>query len=167
MDSVFILVFIGSSSKGILRMAKKTRISVQEYKALRNTLQFSDYLHASKLARVLLESFIFNEPPTAEWFVQEGIVTAGSFTKLRTRLVHDQFIHFREDTKRYSLAARLLPYLQKIESNRSVSLGEFRALETLTHSKVGRRELEERLSEQNDRLNKHEAKLLLIAEDVS
>lgn len=148
-------------------MAKKTRISVQEYKALRNTLQFSGYLHASKLARVLLESFVFNETPTAEWFVQEGIVTVGSFTKLRTRLIHDQFIHFREETKRYSPAARLLPYLQKIESNRSVSLGEFRALETLTHGKVGREELEDRLTEQNDRLNRHEAKLLLIAEAVN
>ena len=106
-------------------MAKKTRISAKEYKPLRDAFYNAKYSSSGVLARVLLEAFIFEDGDIhADWFVREKACTKGSFTKLRDRLVADNWLHFREDTKRYFAGTRLRPHLDAVKSAKAVTFSD-------------------------------------------
>jgi hypothetical protein len=106
----------------IIFMAKKTRISVQEYRPLKDAFCNAKYSSPGILARLLLEAFIYEDADiNSEWFVREKACTKGNFSKLRDRLVHDSWLHFREDTKKYFPGTRLRPHLQVLKASKAVS----------------------------------------------
>jgi hypothetical protein len=77
------------------------------------------------LARLLLEAFLFEDGEiNAEWFVREKACTKGTFTKLRDRLVADNWLHFREDSKRYFPGVRLKSHLDAVKASKAVSFAD-------------------------------------------
>ena len=109
-------------------MAKKTRISSGESKNLRSALQAAKYSSPSILGRVLLEAFVFEDGNiNSDWLVREKVCTKGAFTKLRDQLIKEQWIHFREDSKRYFPGLRLKPYLEVIKDSKAASLADIDA----------------------------------------
>ncbi len=110
-------------------MAKKTRITRAEYKNLAEALgsakrtgKISEYKSPAIVARLLLEAFIYEDADiNSDWFVREKACTKGTFSKLRDRLVHDGWLHFREDTKRYFPGVRLRPHVQSLKASKTVS----------------------------------------------
>jgi len=106
-------------------MAKKTRISAKEYKPLRDAFYNAKYLSSGVLARLLLEAFIFEDGDIhADWFVRERACKKGNFTKLRDRLVTDNWLHFRDDTKRYFPGVRLKPHLDAVKALKAVTFAD-------------------------------------------
>ena len=106
-------------------MAKKTRISAKEYKPLRDAFYNAKYPSSGVLARLLLEAFIFEDGDIhADWFVRERACTKGSFTKLRDRLVADNWLHFREDAKRYFAGVRLKQHLDVVKALKAVTFSD-------------------------------------------
>lgn len=106
-------------------MAKKTRVSVKEYKNLRDALYNANYQSSGVIARLLIEAFIFeNGDITADWFVREKACTKGGFTKLRDRLMKDGWLHFREEMKRYFAGKRLRPYLESVKLAKAVTFSD-------------------------------------------
>ncbi len=106
-------------------MAKKTRISYLEAKNLGNALHHAKYNAPCILARLLLEAFIFEDGDiTADWFVREKACTKGKFTKLRERLIEDQWLHFREDSRRYFPGSRLKASLDSLKAVKWASLAD-------------------------------------------
>ena len=106
-------------------MAKKTRISSDEIRNLRVALHKAKYASATVVARLLVEAFLYEDGDIkADWFVRERACTKGSFTKLRDRLVSDNWLHFREDTKRYFAGTRLYPHLDAMKSAKSVTFSD-------------------------------------------
>lgn len=117
-------------------MAKITRIKYCEYKKLKDCLD-KKFDNSSRLARVLLEAFIFEDGNiTSDWFVREKLCQKGDFTSLRKKLVQDEWLVFREDSRRYIPGKRIKPYIKTIESNRFTSIAEFRSLETIVSNKA-------------------------------
>lgn len=111
-------------------MARKTRISGLESKNLRTALCAAKYKAPGILARVLLEAFIFEDGSiNSDWFVREKVCTKGAFTKLRDRLIKDQWLHFREDSKRYFPGVRLKPHLDVIKESKAASLADIEAMD--------------------------------------
>jgi hypothetical protein len=116
-------------------MAKKTRVSVKEYKNLRDALYNANYKSSGVLARLLLEAFLFEGGDiNAEWFVREKACLKGAFTKLRDRLVDDNWLHFREDTKCYFPGFRLRTHLDTLKAAKAVTFADL-------ESKADRKEL--------------------------
>lgn len=106
-------------------MAIKTRVSGQESKNLRNALCYAKYHFSGVLARLLLEAFLYEDGDIkADWFVREKACTKGTFTKLRDRLVTDNWLHFREDTKRYFPGIRLKPHLDAVKAAKAVTFAD-------------------------------------------
>lgn len=106
-------------------MAIKTRVSGQESKNLRNALCYAKYHFSGVLARLLLEAFLYEDGDIkAEWFVREKACTKGTFTKLRDRLVVDNWLHFRDDTKRYFPGIRLKPHLDAVKAAKAVTFAD-------------------------------------------
>jgi len=152
-------------------MAKKTRISKTESKNLANALchakrqhKVEEYKTPAILARLLLEAFIYEDGNiNSEWFVREKVCSAGKFTKLRSRLISDDWIYFREDSKRYFAGSRLKPHLDDLKGTIAVTQAQFDRLNELKadrsellildEKKVDRAELELRLAETNSRIN--------------
>ena len=136
-------------------MAKTMRVSAQESRNLRSALSFAKYVSPGVVARLLLEAFIFEDGHiNAEWFVREKACTKGRFTKLRERLVSDNWIYFREDTKRYFPGVRLKLHIASVKSAKSVTFAdlEHKADRSELEKKADRSELEEtktRLEETN------------------
>lgn len=106
-------------------MAKKTRVSVKEYKNLRDALYGAKYESSGVVARLLLEAFVFEDGDiNADWFFREKACSKGNFTKLRDRLVKDNWLHFREDTKRYFPGIRLKPHLEMVKATKAVTFSD-------------------------------------------
>jgi len=106
-------------------MAKKTRVTVKEYKNLRDALYNAKYQSSGVVARLLLEAFIYEDGDiSAEWFMREKACTKGGFTKLRDRLVRDGWLNFRDETKRYLAGKRLRPYLETVKSAKAVTFSD-------------------------------------------
>lgn len=106
-------------------MAKKTRISGQESKNLRNAFCNAKYSSPGVLARLLIEAFIYEDGDIhADWFVREKACTKGSFTKLRDRLMADNWLHFRDDTKRYFPGVRLKQHLEAVKASKAVTFSD-------------------------------------------
>lgn len=118
-------------------MAKKTRISridsLPLTKAFSNAKivhKISEYKSPGILARILLEAFLFEDGDiNSDWFVREKVCTKGSFTKLRDRLIKDQWLHFREDSKRYFPGVRLKPHLDVIRESKAATLADMEAMD--------------------------------------
>jgi hypothetical protein len=125
-SSTFILAFISTFINGMTNnMAKKTRISALEYCKLKDAFCNAKYASPGILARLLLESFIFEDGEIyAEWFVREKACTKGTFTKLRDRLVADSWLHFRDDSKRYFPGSRLKPHLDAVKAAKAVTFAD-------------------------------------------
>jgi hypothetical protein len=127
-------------------MAKKTRITrieslplAQSFSHAKRNLKITEYKSPGILARILLEAFIFEDGNiTSEWLLREKVCTKGSFTRLRDRLIKDQFLHFREDTLRYFPGIRLKPHLDVIKESKNASLAD---IETMDAKKADRSEL--------------------------
>jgi hypothetical protein len=109
-------------------MAKFTRLTKIEYQNLMKAFSKADYKSPGILARILLEAFIF-EDINSEWFVRERACTKGDFTKLRDRLIKEQWIHFREDSKRYFPGVRLKPHLDIIKESKAATLADIEAMD--------------------------------------
>jgi hypothetical protein len=106
-------------------MAKKTKVSGQEARNLRSALCYAKYQSPGVLARLLIEAFLYEDGDiTADWFVRERACTKGSFSKLRERLVHDGWLHFREDTKRYFPGVRLKSHLEAVKETKAVTFAD-------------------------------------------
>jgi len=106
-------------------VAKKTRVSVKEYKNLRDALYGAKYESSGVVARLLLEAFVFEDGDiNADWFFREKACSKGNFTKLRDRLVKDNWLHFREDTKRYFPGIRLKPHLEMVKATKAVTFSD-------------------------------------------
>jgi hypothetical protein len=106
-------------------MAKKTRVSAREYKPLRDAFYNAKYASSGVLARLLLEAFLFEDGDiNADWFVRERVCSKGAFSKLRERLVHDGWLHFRADTKRYFPGVRLKPHLDAVKEAKAVTFAD-------------------------------------------
>jgi len=106
-------------------VAKSVRVSAQESRNLRSALSFAKYASPGILARLLLESFLFEDGDIkSDWFVRERACRKGSFTKLRDRLVADNWLHFREDTKRYFPGVRLKPHLEAVKASKAVTFSD-------------------------------------------
>lgn len=106
-------------------MAKRTRISAKEYKPLRDAFYNAKYPSSGVLARLLLEAFIFEDGDIhADWFVRERACTKGTFTKLRDRLMADNWLHFRDDTKRYFPGVRLKQHLDAVKALKAVTFSD-------------------------------------------
>lgn len=117
-------------------MAKITRIKYADYKKLKDCLD-KKFDNSSRLARVLLEAFLFeNGQITSDWFVREKLCQKGDFTAVRKRLINEEWLIFREDTRRYLAGKRLRPYISELESRRFTPLTDFRALENLVSEKA-------------------------------
>lgn len=107
------------------KVAKLVRVSAQESRNLRSALSFAKYSSPGILARLLLEAFLFEDGDIhAEWFVRERACTKGSFTKLRDRLGADNWLHFRDDTKRYFPGVRLKPHLDAVKASKAVTFAD-------------------------------------------
>lgn len=106
-------------------MAKKTRVSAREYKPLRDAFYNAKYPSSGVLARLLLEAFLFEDGDiNADWFVRERACSKGAFSKLRERLVHDGWLHFREDTKKYFPGVRLRHHLEAVREAKAVTFAD-------------------------------------------
>lgn len=115
----------------LLFMAKRTRVSKAESKNLAAALsrakkqKIHEYSSPAVLARLLLEAFVFEDADiNAEWFVREKACGKGSFSKLRDRLVHDGWLHFREENKRYFAGTRLRSYVEALKSVKAVTFSD-------------------------------------------
>ena len=106
-------------------MAKMTRITRIEYKQLADVMKNGNYKKSSTLGRILLEAWAFEDGQiNSEWWVREKVCAKGEFSKLRAKLIKDNWISFREDTKRYLPGIRLKPYLERFEENRNATLAD-------------------------------------------
>ena len=132
-------------------MAKKTRVSTLEYKNLKNAMVFSKYKSPAVLARVLLESFLFEDGYiNSDWFVREKVCTKGAFTKLRDRLIKEQWIHFREDSKRYFPGIRLKPHLDLIRESKAASLADIEAMDAKKADRSDLNDLDNRKADRSE-----------------
>jgi hypothetical protein len=124
--SALIFALISALIAGvILFMAKKTRISAREYKPLRDAFYNAKYSSSGVLARLLLEAFLYEDGDVnSDWFVREKACTKGSFTKIRDRLVKDNWLHFREDSKKYFPGVRLRPHLDTVKASKAVTFSD-------------------------------------------
>lgn len=128
-------------------MAKKTRItrveSLSLTKALSNAKivhKIAEYKSPGVLARILLETFLFEDGKiTAEWFLREKVCIKGTFTKLRDRLIKDQFLYFREEVLSYFPGVRLKPHLDAIRKVKAATLADIQAMD---EKKADKSELE-------------------------
>jgi len=126
-------------------MARKTRVSAQEYCKLKDAFCNAKYSAPGILARLLLEAFLFEDGDIkSDWFVREMACRKGSFTKLRDRLVADNWLHFRDDSKRYFPGVRLKPHLEAVKASKAVSFADL-------ERKVDRSELAELDSRKADK----------------
>lgn len=130
---------------------KKYRISSEEARNVRDSLVHSKYKSPGIIARLLLESFVFEDGKiTSEWWVIEKACTKGSFTKLRDRLIKDQWIHFREDSKRYFPGIRLKPHLDLIRDSKSASLADIEAMDAKKADRSDLRDLDDRKADKSE-----------------
>ena len=94
----------------------KYRISSQEARNLKAKLVYAKFKSPGILARLLLESFLFEDGDiNSDWFVREKACAKGKFSKIRERLIEEKFIHFREDSRRYFAGIRLKPHLDALK----------------------------------------------------
>lgn len=141
-------------------MAKKIRISSAESKNLRSALQAAKYSSPSILARVLLEAFIFEDGNiNSDWFVREKVCTKGSFTKMRDRIIKDQWLYFREDSKRYFPGVRLKPHLDIIKESKAATLSD---IEAMGAKKADRSDLDDLDNRKADKTELEITKLRLL-----
>ncbi len=106
-------------------MAKTTRISAKETNALGLALRRSGFQRHIILARLLLETWVWeNGQISADWFVREGACAKGKFSNLRSSLVKQNWILFNESNYRYHPAKRLLPYIKKFELLHNASIAD-------------------------------------------
>lgn len=122
---------VSSWNEVIYFMAKSTRVTKTECKNLTAAFsrlkarKASEYSSPAVLARVLLEAFLFEDGEIkAEWFVREKACTKGGFTKLRDRLMQDNWLHFREDSKKYFPGIRLRPHLETLKAAKAVTFSD-------------------------------------------
>jgi hypothetical protein len=145
-------------------MAKKTRVSALEYKSLKDAFVHAVYPAPARLARLLLEAFIYEDGNiNSEWFVREKACSNGKFTKLRDRLIADNWIYFREDSRRYFVGVRLQPHIEVLKENKTATLAQLEAFSLqkadkseiydLDLKKADKAELEQRLAETNKRID--------------
>jgi hypothetical protein len=152
-------------------MAKTTRISKLESKNLAEAIghakrsrKVAEYVSPVVVARLLLEAFIYEDGNiNSEWFVREKACPFGKFTKLRDRLIADQWIHFREDSRRYFAGVRLQPYLDVLKETKTASIAQLEVfslqkadkseIHDLDLKKADKAELEIRLAETNSRID--------------
>lgn len=125
-SSTFISTLISTFINGlVIYMAKKTRVSAQEYRNLKDAFCHAKYQSPGILARVLIEAFLFEDGDiNADWFVREKVCLKGNFSKVRERLVADQWLHFREDSKRYFPGVRLKPHLDAVKEAKAVTFAD-------------------------------------------
>ncbi len=162
-------------------MAKTTRVSRAEYRNLaeafgnaKRTHKVTEYSAPAVVARLLLEAFLYEDGNiNSEWFVHEKACLSGKFTKLRDRLIADQWIHFREDYRRYFAGVRLQPHLDILKETKTATLAQFEAfslqkadkseIHDLDLKKADKAELEQRLAETDSKLAETNKRIDAIA----
>ena len=107
-------------------MAKVTRIKKEFYKDLMNQLVREKYEKSGKLARVLLEGFVFNEGIfSSEIFYDEKIIPNKTFKAFRRRLQADGFIDFTDASvgrKQYYPTKRIIDFVERAKKQTSVTI---------------------------------------------
>ncbi len=106
-------------------MAKITRIAAKEYDSLMKALCRSKFQNSARLARVLLETWAFEDGQmNSEWWTREGVCAKGKCTILRSSLIKNEWIRYREDSNKYFPGRKLKPYLEKYEEQRTATLSD-------------------------------------------
>lgn len=139
-------------------MAKTNRVSKSESFKLLKVLsdakrlnKISEYKSPGILARVLLETFLFEDGNiSSDVFMRENVCVKGAFTKLRDRLIKDQWLHFREDSKRYFPGIRLKPYLDLIKESKNASLADIEAMDAKKADRSELRDLDIKKADKAD-----------------
>lgn len=136
-------------------MAKITRVAAKEYDSLMKALRRTGVKKSATVARLLLETWAYEDGHiNSEWWVREGGCTKGEFTKLRTNLIRDGWINFREDTKKYLVGSRLKTYIDRFEQNRTASIADLNKInlkiDLLEEKKADKKELKEVKDEVQD-----------------
>lgn len=136
-------------------MAKIVRVTSNESDLLMRCLKRRDFPKPSVLARLMIETWAFEDGHVnAEWWVREGVCAKGEFTKLRTRLMNDSWIIFREDTKRYLPGIKLRPYLERFEQSRTATIADLNRfsfrIDSLEEKKADKNDLKEVKDEVRD-----------------
>jgi hypothetical protein len=162
-------------------MAKMTRISKLESKGVSDAISYAkrhrkvaEYRAPTIIARLLLEAFIYEDGNiNSDWFVREKACSVGKFTKLRDRLIADQWVHFREDSRRYFSGLRLQPHIDVLKDTKTATLSQLEAfslqkadksdLRDLDLKKADRTELEHRLAETDTKLAETNKRIDAIA----
>lgn len=129
----------------------KKRISASDCKLVSDCLYRSKYKGHGIIARLLFEAFIFEDGNVnSDWFVREKACTKGAFTKLRDRLIDDQWVHFREDSKRYFPGVRLKPYLDAFRDLKSASLADIEAMDVKKADRSELRDLDNKKADKSE-----------------
>lgn len=139
-------------------MAKTTRVSRAEYRNLAEALgnakrvrKVAEYSAPAVIARLLLEAFLYEDANiNSEWFVREKACLSGKFTKLRDRLIADQWIYFREDSKRYFVGVRLKPHIEVLRKSKTASLAQLEELDSKKADKIDLKELDDRKADRSE-----------------
>lgn len=100
-------------------MAKRTRISAPICRNLMKQLKYEGYSDSGKLARVLLEGFVFDAGVfSADTFYQ--FIPKNTFSKLRDKLKRDRFIDFTDNSvlkRQYYPGHRILPFVSQVKKD--------------------------------------------------
>ena len=107
-------------------MAKKTQVTKDLYRDLMFQLKREKYSNAGKLARVLLEGFVFNDGIfSSDVFYDEKIIPEKTFKAFRRRLQADGFIEFTEASvgrKQYYPTKRIIEFVERTKKQTSVTI---------------------------------------------
>lgn len=105
-------------------MAKRTRLQKDSCTRLMDVLRKSKYSNPGILARVVLESIIFDDGRfSSDIFYSQNAGVKGSFTKVRDALVKDEFISVMEQTGKIIPKNRLKPYIEEAKKQTQASVG--------------------------------------------
>lgn len=100
-------------------MAKRTRISALICRNLMKQLKYEGYLDSGRLARVLLEGFVFDDGVfSADTFYQ--FIPKNTFSKLREKLKIDRFISFTDNSvlkRQYYPGHRIMPFVLQVKKD--------------------------------------------------
>lgn len=105
-------------------MAKRTRLPKDSYVRLMDVLRKTGYENPGSLARVLLESLVFDDGKlTSEVFYHQKAGSKGTFTKVRDSLVKDGFILVLEPSGKILAKTRLKLYADEAMKQTQASVG--------------------------------------------
>lgn len=105
-------------------MAKRTRLPKDSCTRFMDVLRKSRYTNPGTLARVVLESIIFDDGRfSSDIFYSQNAGLKGSFTRVRDALVKDEFISLMEPSGKIVPKTRLKPYVEDAKKQTQASVG--------------------------------------------